>query len=403
MASNVQDPQELLRNLRGNAPRRTPTVHALAAYSGHTDCRLASLGFAAGVDFDRLLVGTEFAAPYGQSPFAFSRGRAFENMLRERHYSATLALLRDTMGFGVADARVINLRDGYSRNRDGMRLRSHETRSLIDQIVQGDRSAPNVIDGAVLGAQVGGVQAHFEADALATRFAGPIHAGEVKSFPVVDGQAEKGKLAGALDQVAVYILLTRRLVDELGGDPERVVSTEALLITPRNTGLTPTLSTVDVRRRVSRAEKLLATAPSAADVAYSVPSDLSFGAVSDQRAPAIIGAGIPDPEAAPRIETLHALADHAGTVYIPECLVTCGLARFCRARAFRASAVSMSGLSLVRLLPGVHSLSRAADLADGAQPTPREAPAAVQLERAARLYRRQFGPESRSVPAGASS
>ena len=67
----------------------------LAAFAQNTDCPLATLGFAAGVDFDRLLFGTRFRAPFGQSPFAIQRGLAFEKMLRDNDYALTLGLLRE--------------------------------------------------------------------------------------------------------------------------------------------------------------------------------------------------------------------------------------------------------------------------------------------------------------------
>jgi len=44
--------------LRGSAQTRSPTVRALAAFSGHIDCATATLAFAAGVDLDRLPAGT---------------------------------------------------------------------------------------------------------------------------------------------------------------------------------------------------------------------------------------------------------------------------------------------------------------------------------------------------------
>src|SRR5262249_54049589 len=159
----------------------------------HADCNLATLGFAARIDFDQLLVGTRFEAQFGQSPFAFSRGLAFERMIADHGYAATLDLLRTRMGFSVADARIINLLSAYPKNALGMGLRADQTRVLVRQLVSGDPSAPNLIDGAVLQAIVGGVPARFEADALAARFGGPIHAGEIKSFPVVDGRADPEK------------------------------------------------------------------------------------------------------------------------------------------------------------------------------------------------------------------
>lgn len=370
--------KQRLEELRGNAPLRAPTVRVLAAFSGHTDCNLASLGFAAGVDYDKLLAGTEYVAPFGQSPFAFSRGLAFERLIAANGYGATLELLRTGMGFPVEDARVVNLRDGYPKNRQGMALRAHETKTLVNQIVQGDPAAPNLIDGAVLATEIGGVKANFEADALAARFGGQIHVGEVKSFPLVDGRADGDKVGGALDQAAVYILLGKRLISELGGDDE-LVSSEAMLITPKNVGLTPVVSVKDVSSRVARAERLLARVPGINDLSDSIPGNASFAPIAD-----------PGIESMQRVETLHDLADHVGTYYVPSCLASCGLARFCRERAFADGAAQLAGSQTVRLLPGVQSLDRASELAEGAPATDGERPVAAQLARAARLYDDRF-------------
>src|SRR5580658_10060902 len=102
-----------IASIRGTAPEQSPTVRALATFSAHTDCHLATLGFAARVDFERLLRGTPFQAPYGQSPFAHVRGMAFEERLRKHGYALTLQLLRERMGFAVGHSSVINLREGY--------------------------------------------------------------------------------------------------------------------------------------------------------------------------------------------------------------------------------------------------------------------------------------------------
>jgi hypothetical protein len=87
-----------LNVIRGNARLRSPSVRALASYASHADCNLATLGFAAGIDFDQLLAGTPYQAQFGQSPFAFSRGLAFERMIAKHGYAATLNLLRTEMG-----------------------------------------------------------------------------------------------------------------------------------------------------------------------------------------------------------------------------------------------------------------------------------------------------------------
>jgi hypothetical protein len=258
-----------------------------------------------------------------------------------------------------------------------MLLRADETRHLIGRILRGERDAPNLIDGAVLTATIGGARAYFEADALAARFDGPIYAGEVKSFPVVDGRPEPDKLGPALDQVAVYILLTQGVVASLGGDPDQAVSTNAMLIAPRNVSLTPTLEVQDVAARVRRVDMLLRRPLPVVEMAGALPTG-AFGDIADvASAPAL------------RLDHLDSLVDTVGHRYTSGCLSTCGLARYCRARSVASGAPVIGGEQLVRLLPGVGSLPRAAELAAGAPPTPAEAPVAAQLARAQRLYARR--------------
>src|SRR3954471_2596652 len=224
-----------LVRVRGRAPTRSPNVRVLAAYASHTNCNLATLGFSAGVDFDRLLRDTRFETPFGQSPFAFTRGNLFEAAFRQNDYAEAHRLLRE-VGFRPEEGRTVNLREGFPCTKEGMNRRAEVTAELLRDILVGRAGAPNLIDGAVLQTTIAGVLANFEADAIAARIAGVLRAGEVKSFPVVDLRADPDKLAAALDQVAFYLLLLRRRVLELGAPPERV-SNEALLITPRNVGL----------------------------------------------------------------------------------------------------------------------------------------------------------------------
>src|SRR5438132_6335234 len=119
-----------LADILGVAPRRSPSVRVLAGYAQHVDCNLASLGFAAGADFDRLLVKTRHQMPFGQSPFAIGRGLGFEKILRANDYSATRELFRALPGFPDAGARIVNLRNGYPKDSTGMRRRADDTLKL---------------------------------------------------------------------------------------------------------------------------------------------------------------------------------------------------------------------------------------------------------------------------------
>jgi hypothetical protein len=365
-----------LDEIRGGAPRRLPNVRVLAAYAQHTDCPLATLAFSAGVDLDQVLKGTRHQPPFGQSPFAFQRGRVFEDLLRRSNYAPTLGLLREALNDPLPAPRIVNLRERHPKTRDCMVLRQRDTRALLELIVKGDPAAPNLIDGAVLRASVGGVEAYYEADALAARTTGEVYAGEVKSFPKVDDRVDADKLGAALDQAALYILLTRAEVDRLGGDAARLVSELALLITPKNVGMQPTLSAKAVGPRIARAEKLLAGVPDVKDVVASVQARLSFKPVADKNA-----------EEQSRLDALEHLADRVGTAYKPECLASCGNARFCRERAFCSGSPRLLGIGTERVIPGVLNLARAAELSRGAAPaTPEEGPAAALLARAGRLY-----------------
>jgi hypothetical protein len=388
MASTSTTLQRRLEQIRGGATDRRPDVRALAAFAPHTDCRLATLGFAAGVDFDTLLRGTPFEAPFGQSPFAFARGLAFERRLRADGYAATLDLLRGRLALPATGARVANLREGFPSGPQRMPLRACATPDLLRAILRGAPDAPHLIDGAVLTATVAGQLAYFEADALAACVGGVIQAAEVKSFPKVDDRVDPDKLGDALDQVAFYILLARAAVRGLGGDPERLVSDRALLITPRNVGMTPTLSEKCVDARIRRAHTLLEAIPPAAEVAAAVPAGVSFGPVADTAA-----------DTRHRLDVLHDLADRVGTAYEPGCLSTCGNGRFCRARAFRDGSPCLTGPAAVRLLPGIATLGRAEELTRGATPEAEEGPAAALLERAGRLYDTATAPAPTRRPA----
>lgn len=360
--------------LAGKAPRRSPNVRTLAKYAANSECALAAVGFAAHVDFDRLLTKTRFEVPYGQSPFAFRRGNLFEERLRKDGYAPTLQLFKEHLGYDPANARVETLRKGFALNRKGLEARAVRTAELVGMITAGAKDAPNLIDGAVLTREIGGVPAYFEADAVAAHFEKPVRVGEIKSFPTVDGQADADKVGAAISQVSIYILLLRELVERLGGSGQ-IVSGEALLITPKNTGLQPTMTRKSVGRSVDRAARILDQAPSATDIAAALPSKLpSFESVSD---PAL-------PEEA-RLEAAERLADAAGTKYCPSCLSSCGLSRFCRERAHRTGDPARVGGQLIRLLPGVSSLDRVAELSNGAPAEEMEAPVARELQRAAAL------------------
>jgi len=364
-----------LDRVRGQAPAMRPNVRRLAAFASVHTCPTAAVAFAARIDTNRVLVGTAAEMPYGQSPFAIGRGVAFENLLRRYGHAELRRVLTDGLGVDFSLAAIENLREGYQPNRTGLTLRASVTRNRMAEIVAAPPE-PIVLDGAVLRADIGGLAAFFEADEMAIGVGGQIIVGENKSWPVVDGRpADEDALGAALDQAATYVLLGRRTLDQAGVDPGRI-SDNIVLVTPRNTGLTPVIHRQDVGSRVRRVERLLGAVPDMNDIAASIPPSVTFDRIAD----------VTLPEEA-RLDAFGEVTETLGRVYEPaSCLTSCGFAWACRRCIFAAGDPSIAGGLVARTLPGIVGLGRVAELGRGAPPSPAEAPAAVPVARAGRLY-----------------
>lgn len=377
MASMKKSAQERLKELAAGAPVASANVRALARYASSHQCPTASLGFAARVDIDKLLVGTRYEVPFGQSPFAIQRGTRFEESLRENGHRPLLDLLQEHLHYDTTKAIVANLRDGKPPSQG----RADKTRERVTAIVAGKKGAPNLIDGAVLSRSIGGLVSFFEADAVAATFTDDIHVGEIKSFPTVDGQADPEKLGAALAQAAIYILLLKQLVADCGGDPARV-SPDALLITTRNTGMQPFMTVKPTGREIDRAARILDSIVPVDDLVAAIPAKTpGFGAVAkaDKRGES------------ERVESAHKILDVVGCVYQPSCLSSCGFSKLCRARAEKSGDLLRVGTQFQRLVPGVTSIDRVGQLAAGSRPAPGEEAAAFKLVQAQALLAELVG------------
>lgn len=364
-----------LDRVRGRAKEARPSVRRLAAFANVHACPTAAVAFAARVDTNRALAGTALEMPFGQSPFAIGRGLAFEGLLRSQGHAPLRQALTDGLGVDFSTAGIENLREGYPPNRTGFALRASVTKSRLLEIV-GNPAEPIVLDGAVLKADVGGLPAWFEADEMAIGVEGKVVVGENKSWPVVDGRpTDDDALGAALDQAATYVYLGRLLLDEAGADPG-LVSGEAVLITPRNTGLTPVLHRQNVDGRVRRIARLLGAVPQVRDMAADVPGSVTFDRVADTTL-----------SEAERTDAFHEVVDTLGRQYEPaSCLTSCGFAWACRSCAFAEGQPELLGGAVAQALPGVVTLGRVAEIAAGAPPSPTEAPAAAPIARAGRLF-----------------
>jgi hypothetical protein len=368
-----------LEQLAKGARRSSTNARSLAAMADNPACHARRLLDAAGIDKTSLAKTVGKAPPAEQSPFAIVRGNRFEKDVKADGYRVIVDLLREN-GFPVGsvhyrDLRLeLPIRPGMAKAARDKVLgdRADETRKIVIEMAREAPGAFQLIDGGALQWNYGGVAARLEADGIAWRLGGRIHIIEIKSFPIVDGQADPDKVGSAARQAAVYVAALQDLLEEHRLDPG-IVSTRILLVCPKNTSLFPTARVIDVERQIRGLRRMLANRDSIGDIVER----LEDGANLDM-------AGVPT--AAAR-EKLDRVLGAAGTNYVPRCLGSCSLAYHCRERARAAGDLACLGQTVRASLGVVRTLPRVLELADGASPSVGEEDVATMLVQARHFLR----------------
>lgn len=348
-----------LDRLRGGAPPRNHDARTIAALTANPGCARRGVMDAAGVDKDAVARRLGFPSPFGRSQFAITRGNAFEAQVKADGCAELLTLLRERLGLDVRAAAYDDLE--VVAGNEGRELRHTRTRRLLARALEtGDGT---LFDHPLLRLDIAGRPAYLEPDVIAFQIAGRLHVIEIKSFAVVDGQAEPEQVAAAARQSAVYVLALRRLVAELGHDPARV-SHEVFLVCPENFSNRPTATPLDVRPQLAVLERQLARLTRIDRILEELPEGLTF-------------------------EPGDALADAVRAVearYAPECMAGCEMAFFCRDEARACGATGALGRAVRDDLGGVETIGTALALADGSHSPPDDlAETAAHLRTAARL------------------
>jgi hypothetical protein len=362
-----------LAALRAGLPLKSPNARHLAAIRDNPACNARRVLDAAGVDKSSLAQQLGQPMPEGQSIFALQRGGRFEQLVKDDNYAELIRLLRAS-GFPMDAIRVLPLRDLYPvdpRNPSrALARRAAETRSAIVAMAEGRDGAINLIDGGALEWDFGGAIARLEADGIAWRIGDRIRVIEIKSFPIVDGRADSGKVGGAAWQSAVYVAALIDLLEDAGLDAS-IVSTEVLLIASKNTSLVPTIVRLDVSRHVRTLRRMLERRASISTILAALPPGVTLDTE-----------GLDEDEAA---DHLADVLETLGTNYLPSCLSGCPLAYHCRERARASGDTACLGVDARASLGAVRTLDRALELAHGAPADPAEADVARQLMRAQAL------------------
>jgi hypothetical protein len=361
-----------LARIRGRALPRSHNARTIAALASNPGCARRAILDAAGADKQRLAAYAGFPAPFGQSRFALARGNAFEAQVKAEGAAQLLALLRTQLNLPIPEAHYDDL--GEVGGNPSLDLRHARTRTLLARAAASQDEAGTMFDHPLLRLEVGGRHAFLEPDLIAFQLHGRFHVIEIKSFAVIDGQADGDKVAAAAIQSAVYVLALRDALAEQQVPPE-AVSHETILVCPENFSNRPVAMSLDVRKQLTVLRRQLSRMARIADLLDLLPPDLTFDLDPDadgvpRRRPAELAAAIRQVEAR----------------YAPECLSTCEMCFFCRDEARGCTAAL--GRDAREELGGVEHVQTVLRLARG---TDRPAPgtdlaeAAALLRQAARL------------------
>ncbi|CAM5534665.1 hypothetical protein SABIM44S_03760 [Streptomyces abikoensis] len=234
-----------------------------------------------------------------------------------------------------------------------------------------------LLDHPLLALPVAGAPAFLEPDAVVVHPDGTWTVVEIKSFPVIDGAAEPGKVGAAARQAAVYVLALEELAARLGDDHPARVRHEILLVCPKDFANVPVAGLVDVRKPRATTRRQLARLARLEDIAAGLPAGTTFDLclADDGRT-----ARRPAEELAAAVEAVEA-------AYAPECLAACELAFHCRARARAEGSVAALGRGLRGELGGLTTVGSvlAATLGEPPAGDGDPDPTVVALRRAAAL------------------
>ncbi|MFD6821951.1 hypothetical protein ACFWC5_16490 [Streptomyces sp. NPDC060085] len=358
--------------LRGSAKRRPYNARSLAALENNPRCTLRALLDASGSDKTAIAEHAGYPSPFGQSAFAFARGNAFEAMVKDNGCAELLRVLRETLKLTLPEVAYRDLNDvgGDGSNK----TRRDRTAEVLLQAAQGTGDG-TLFDHPMLYLEVGGQEAFLEPDLVAFRIDGRFYIVEIKSFPIIDGQADPTQVRSATTQACAYVIALRALLEEAGISPEAVSDT-IVLVAPKDFTNRPTAAFVDARKQVSALTRQLARIERISDLVDLLPEGLTFDLDIDK------GSKRPRRPAEELAEAL----EQVPATYRPDCLNHCEMAFYCRARARAEASLDVLGPAVREQLGGIDTVTMTLGLARGQlTPTADQSDMAAALRHAARL------------------
>ncbi len=296
--------------------------------------------------------------PGRQSPFAHARSLQFERLCTDDGMGPLLALVREHLGVPVREARHKDLsapRAGSQSPGDAVPSPATRTRQELARMFDDtDDATLTLLRSPVLPLRLGSRQIYLELDAIAYTSGGVLHPVQWRTFPCVDGVADPGQVAATARQLAVHVLATRQLAEELG-HPAGRIATRGLLVLPRNFSLQPTGAVLDLAPQVRRLAQILAT--------FADPDRILPNLSGVPALPAPPPAGDEEARRAAAQQTADAIGalDHR---FGDGCL-SCSLFTFCRQENDSRDAVARVGSAATNMCGGVGRVDDVLALAHG--------------------------------------
>lgn len=369
-----------LSRLRGSGPAGTHNARTIAALSTNPGCHRRSVLDAAGINKQQLAGRVGYPAPFGQSPFAITRGNAFEAQVKANGCAELLRLMREEFGLTipeVAYADLGKLNKDQTRSIDTNEARYLRTRQMLARAARAGDDAGTLFDHPLLRLDVAGQWAYLEPDLIILfRVQRRFYVVEIKSFAVIDGQAPAANVTPAVTQAGVYVLAMQQLLDDLGLDRSSVCE-EVLLVCPKDFTNRPTGARVDVRQKLTVLRRQLQRLRRLETILATLPQDLTLDLWPDYTGRSTRPAG-----------ELEAALDQIEAHYQPGCLTSCEMAYFCRAKA--SGRTASLGLGVQEDLGGVESVAAVVGLSTGAVMAADEQVEAARLLQLADRLRRDF-------------
>ncbi|MFJ9154176.1 hypothetical protein ACIRP7_40425 [Streptomyces sp. NPDC102270] len=367
MKASVDD---RLAALRGSAKRLDYNARSLAALENNPRCTLRALLDASGSDKGAIATHVGHPPLFGQSSFAITRGNVFEAMVKDNGCAELLRVLRETLELTLPEVGYEDLNDvgGDGRSKE----RHERTEEVLLRAARGEGDG-TLFDHPMLRLLIGGHKVYLEPDLVALRIDGRFHVVEIKSFPIIDEQADSAQVRAATTQACAYIIALRDLL-ERAGIGEDAVSDTIVLVAPKDFTNRPTGAFVDARKQVAALTRQLSRIERIGDLVDLLPEDLTFDLDLEEKRPRR------------PVEELTGALDQVLVTYRPDCLNHCEMAFYCRSRARAEASLDVLGPVVREQFGGIDTTTMVMGLARGElQPSEDQVEMAAALRHAARL------------------